>query len=99
MSRFVGAGRVGRNAADLDAHRLEFGVAVGEIAELGGAHDCEFRRVKHQDRLAAVQVGFSQGHQFASVEGGRLERFNDVLIRGLVIPATRLKHAEDGRRR
>ena len=82
-----------------DAHLLEFGVVVGEIAELGGAYDCEIRRVKHQDRPAAVQVGVSQGHEFASVEGGRLEAFNDVLIRGLVIPATRLKHAENGRRR
>ena len=68
--------RVGRHAVDLDAKLLEFRVTVGQIAEFGRADEREVGRIEHDDGPLALEVFFRDGHEFALVIRGCLERFD-----------------------
>ena len=51
----VGEVRVGGYAVDFGAEFLEFGVVVGQIAQLGRADEGEVGRVEHENRPFALE--------------------------------------------
>ncbi len=65
-------------AVDLDAQLLELGVVVGQVLELGRAHEGEVGRVEEHDRplALALQVGVGDVDELALLEGGGRERLD-----------------------
>ena len=74
MPGLVSEMRIGRHSVDLDAQLLEFGVAVGEIAQFGRADEGEVGRVEEDDRPLALQVFIRDLNELAGVEGGSGKR-------------------------
>jgi hypothetical protein len=68
--------RVGRHAVDFHAHRLEVGIVVGEVFQLGRAHKGEVRRIKEENRPFALHVGIGDGDELAVLIGRCRERLD-----------------------
>ena len=73
MPGLVGEMGVGGHAVDLDAELLEGGVIVGEVFQLGGAHEGEVGGVEENNRPLAVQIGVADVNELAVLQGARLE--------------------------
>src|SRR5690606_12206413 len=58
---------------DLDTETLELGVVVGQVTELGRAHEGEVGRVEEHDRPLAAEVLVGDLDELAVVEGRGLE--------------------------
>ena len=65
--------RVGRDGVDLNAELLELFVVVGEVFELGRAHEREVGRVEEDDGPVTLEVGVGDGLELALMEGFGLE--------------------------
>ena len=68
--------RVGGDGVNLHAHLLEFGVVVGHVAQLGGAHEGEIGRVEEEHGPLAFDIGFGQLDELAVFVGAGLEGFD-----------------------
>ena len=73
MPRLVGEVGVGRDRVDLDAQALELGVAVSQVAQLGGADEGEVGRIEEHDGPLALEVGVAHLDELAVVERSCLE--------------------------
>jgi hypothetical protein len=76
VPRLVGEVRVGRDAVHLDAEVLELAVLVGQVLELGRAHEGEVGRVEDEHAPLALERLLGELDELAGVVGGGLERLD-----------------------
>jgi hypothetical protein len=73
VPRLVGEVRVGRHRVDLDPEPLELGVVVGQVTQLGRAHEGEVGGVEEHDGPRALEVRVAHLDELAVAERGGLE--------------------------
>ena len=82
VPRLVGEVGVGGDRIDLDAELLEIFVVIGEITQLGGAHEGEIGRVEEEHRPLAGEVRLGNVDELALLESGGLERLDRSIDEG-----------------
>ncbi|MNZ34573.1 hypothetical protein D3C78_519520 [compost metagenome] len=75
MPGFVGEVGVGGHTVDFHAQVFEFGVVVGQVAQLGRADEGEVGRVEEHHGPFALEVGFRHFDELALVVSSGFERF------------------------